>query len=97
MKVRYSPRAIADLNNTSDYLKTKSVSGAVAVEAAIMTCIKLIGEYPRSGRVIEQRPNVRVMPLSRYPYLVFYTIAENGIVVLHIRHGARRPIDPMDL
>ena len=34
MKVRYSPRAVADLANISDYLKTKTYSRTAAVEAA---------------------------------------------------------------
>jgi plasmid stabilization system protein ParE len=34
------------------------------------------------------------MPIGRYPYLVFYTLGDDEIVILHVRHGARKPIDP---
>jgi plasmid stabilization system protein ParE len=38
----------------------------------------------------EQR--VRVVPLLRYPYLIFYEITQSGTIrVLHIRHTSRRP------
>jgi plasmid stabilization system protein ParE len=40
---------------------------------------------------------VRVLPVGRYPYLVFYTLRDDEIVILHIRHGARAPIDPSEL
>jgi hypothetical protein len=34
------------------------------------------------------------MPLGRYPYLLFYTLSGEELIVLHVRHGARQPIDP---
>jgi plasmid stabilization system protein ParE len=59
--------------------------------------IDLIAAFPGSGRALEQRRSVRVMPVGRYPYLVFYTIGEDEIVILHVRHGARAPVGPDDL
>lgn len=34
-------------------------------------------------------PGVRMAPLGRYPYLIFYAIERDDVVVLHVRHGAR--------
>ena len=34
---------------------------------------------------------------SYYPYLVFYSVVNNEVVVLHVRHAARGPIDPASL
>ncbi len=45
------------------------------------------------GRELTQRPGVRVMPLGRYPYLIFYTVLENELFVLHVRHASRRPLE----
>ena len=97
MKVRYSPRAVADLGTIADYLTKRSPQGARAVERAIRTTVALIADFPGCGPAVEQRPNVRVLPVTRYPYLVFYTVADNAVVVLHIRHAARKPIDPAAL
>jgi toxin ParE1/3/4 len=97
MKVRYRPRAIADLIGIADYLSERSPAGARAVEARIRMSVELLRQFPESGRVIEQRSQVRVMPIVRYPYLVFYTVTEEELVILHIRHGARETIDPDEL
>ena len=97
MKVRYSPRAIGDLASIADYLVTRSPRGARSVDARIRKTIDLIAAIPGSGRVLEQRPAVRVMPVGRHPYLVFYTLSEDQILILHIRHGARSPVDPAKL
>jgi hypothetical protein len=37
------------------------------------------------------------MPVSRYPYLVFYKVGEGEIAVLHIRHTARAPVKADEL
>jgi plasmid stabilization system protein ParE len=33
---------------------------------------------------------VRMAPLGRYPYLIFYAIEGDDVVILHVRHGARQ-------
>jgi addiction module RelE/StbE family toxin len=97
VKVTYSPRAIADLGEIADYLTARSPSGAHAVEQRIHKTVALLAEFPGAGRAVEQRPAVRVMPLGRYPYLIFYTISDDELIVLHVRHGARRPVEPKRL
>jgi plasmid stabilization system protein ParE len=40
---------------------------------------------------IKYRQVVRMLPVRRYPqYLIFYAIAANEVVILNVRHGARR-------
>ena len=97
MKLRYSPRAMRDLAEIADYLTARSPKGAASVARRIRKTIDLITGFPGAGRRLEQRPAVRVMPLGRYPYLVFYTLRDDEIVVLHVRHGARKPADPSRL
>lgn len=97
MKVRYSPHAAADLIAIADYLTERNPPAARAVEIAPRRSIDLLGEFPGSGRVLTQWPDVRVMPLTRYPYLIFYMVSADELLILHIRHGARAPIGPEDL
>lgn len=97
MKVRFSPRATQDIIHIADYLAERNPTAARAVDAAIRRAVDLLGEFSGSGRALTQRLNVRVMPLARYPYLVFYTVAADEVLVLHIRHGARAPIGPEEL
>ncbi len=94
MKLRYSSRASRDLAEIGEYLTARSPGGALSVERRIRKTIKLISEFPGAGRGLDQRPAVRVLPIGRYPYLIFYTLRDTEIVVLYIRHGARKPVDP---
>jgi len=97
MKVRYSPRAADDLIAIADYLTERNPPAARAVETALRRSIDLLSEFSGSGRALTQRPDVRVMPLTRYPYLIFYTTSAEELLILHIRHGARAPMEAGEL
>ena len=94
MKLRYSPRAVHDVAAIGRYLRERSPAGAQAVESESR---QRSVYWRRSQRSAALLPNVRVMPVVRYPYLVFYTVSPDELVVLHIRHGARSPVTPDDL
>jgi plasmid stabilization system protein ParE len=97
MKIVYSPRAVSDLAAIADYLTERSLQGALAVERRIREVIDRLAEFPGMGRELTPRPGVRAMPLGRYPYLIFYTALENELVVLHVRHASRRPLEHDEL
>ena len=54
--------------------------------------VGVLGNAPR----VEQRPGMRVVPLVRYPFKIFYRILGETVRVLHIRHAAQRPWDFAD-
>ena len=91
MKIAYSSRAVADIASIADYLIECSPQGALAVERRIREVVNHLAEFPGMGRELAQRPSVRVMPLGRYPYVIFYTARDGELIVLHIRHGSRMP------
>jgi toxin ParE1/3/4 len=69
--VRYSRRATSDLIAIADYLTQHTSRGALSVEVSIRKTIDLVELFPGNGRMLQERPTVRVMPVGRYPYLVF--------------------------
>jgi len=50
----------------------------------------LLAEFPFVGHLTDEAP-VRVLPVVRYPFLIFYTIddATDEIMVIHLRHAAQ--------
>lgn len=92
MNVVYSRRAIADLEHIASYYTAVADPAiAQAVENRIQLVIERISRVPESAQVVLQRPNVRVVPLIRYPYKIFYRLSAERIEILHIRHTSRRP------
>jgi plasmid stabilization system protein ParE len=49
----------------------RNPAAARSVEDKIRETVRLLSEHPKIGRALDQRPTVRVMPVVRYPYLVF--------------------------
>jgi plasmid stabilization system protein ParE len=52
--------------------------------------IGLLAEHPLLGRRTDD-PTIRRLTVPSYPYLVFYEIREDEIVVHALRHAARDP------
>jgi plasmid stabilization system protein ParE len=90
MKVRYSRPALADLDAILSNLAEKNPAAATRFEARISQIEERIGRFPEAFQQIESRPDYRRVPLCRYPYLLFYTMAADEVVVLRILHGARK-------
>jgi toxin ParE1/3/4 len=63
------------------------------VLAAIKSSIEILETFPEIGRVVDDAAHRR-LPVVRYPYVIFYRIDASEILILHIRHTSRRPIDP---
>lgn len=90
MKLRFTPRAIEDLNAIADYLRERSPSAARSVRKAIFDSLQLLLIFPRIGRQ-QTTEGVRKLVTRRYAYLVYYTTNEatEEIVILSIKHPAQ--------
>ncbi len=92
MKVEYAPRAVADLIHIGENSRRMFGNAvAAALETYVRATVARILFLPEIGQRLPQRPDVRVVPLVRYPFKIFYTIMDETIMILHIRHAARRP------
>ena len=89
VRARLSPRAVADLDSIRDYLLPWSQRGAENVRRAISETIALLQDFPRAGRE-STISGVRVITVVRYDYLIYHKVGADELVVLHIRHAARR-------
>jgi toxin ParE1/3/4 len=93
MKVFYTPAALRDLDEIADWLAVNYPTIAPAVERRIRMVIAHIGHWPDSARRSAKRPEVRVVPVGRYPYRIFYRARADVVEILHIHHAAREPWD----
>jgi toxin ParE1/3/4 len=93
MKVEYTRRARDDLIAILAYIERRSPQGARNVARAIHKTLELIGEFPGSGRLAGEQ-GTRVLPVGRYPYLVYWSVEGDEVWIIHVRHTARRPWNP---
>ena len=92
MKVRYTLSAAGELAELLDYIAEHSPQGARKVQARIAQIITLLAEHPYAGPLTDD-PGLRYITTTPYPYLIFYEVAEaeDEIVIIALRHGARDP------
>ncbi|MEJ2625426.1 MAG: type II toxin-antitoxin system RelE/ParE family toxin [Pseudolabrys sp.] len=90
MRVRFSKRALAQLDEILSGLNQVNPFAAQRFEQRIRSIAQRIGRFPQGFQEVEERPGVRKVPLVRYPYLMFYKVFGDEAVVLRIIHGARK-------
>ncbi len=90
MKLRYTHRAAAELEEILAYIEERSPTGARHVQARIKTITDLLLLHPKAGQITSNY-RLRRMVTSPYPYLIFYEVTQDDIVIHGVRHAARRP------
>ena len=90
MNIVFAPRALRDLESIGAYLVERSPAGAHQCDsAAIKSTIDALSFFPQIGLLMDNAGHRRV-PVMRYPYVILYRIAEDELLILHIRHTSRR-------
>ena len=90
MRLRYTLPALADLSAILDYIAAHSPRGARQVQTRIKVLTDLLLLHPHIGRRTSD-PTIRRMPMTPYPYLLFYEATETEIIIHAVRHAARDP------
>jgi toxin ParE1/3/4 len=91
MKLRFTPRATANLIEIADYIYAHNPVAAQRVRAAIYESLQNLILFPHVGRK-QNAEGVRKFVTRKYAYLVYYTVDEAAeeIVILNVKHPARR-------
>ena len=92
MKAEYSRRALSDLRDIAAYYASSdNPAGGDGVADRIQEVVTRLLRVPQSGRPVSERPGVRVAPLLRYRWNIFYSVKGETLRIVHIRHTSRRP------
>jgi addiction module RelE/StbE family toxin len=88
MKVRWTRRAAADLDEISNYLEAHLPNFSRATIVSLCEAIDSLLSSPSRGRP-GRETGTRELIMTKIPYIVAYRIRGEGIEVLHIHHTAR--------
>lgn len=91
MKLRFTPRALENLDVISEYLRSKNPAGLRHVRTAIYDTLQSLILFPRLGRP-QKAEGVRKIVTRKYAYLIYYTIDADAeeIIVLNVEHPAQK-------
>jgi toxin ParE1/3/4 len=90
MRVVYTDEALHDLDDILKYIAAHFPTAYQSFELRLRTVELRIGQWSQSAQQVADRPGVRMVPLVRYPYKIFYRVTADTVQILHIRHTARR-------
>jgi toxin ParE1/3/4 len=88
VRLRYAPRARADIAEIHQYISQHSPRAASAVVSQIRRTARLLADHPGLGRETDIT-GVRVIPTARYSFLVYHHIRGDDLIIVHVRHGRR--------
>jgi toxin ParE1/3/4 len=89
MKVIYTDEASEDLDGILAYIASTYPTVYEPFLIRLRSVTARIGMWPDSAQEVAEQPGVRVVPLLRYPYNIFYRNTGEAIEILAIHHAAR--------
>jgi len=93
LKVRLHRQAQADLQSIYDYLvRHAGDRAAERVRLHLRQKIMRLADRPYIGTATTE-PGIRILAPTKYPYRIYYTLTDTAVIILHIRHTARREPD----
>ncbi|WP_049766140.1 type II toxin-antitoxin system RelE/ParE family toxin [Rhodopseudomonas palustris] len=91
MKLRFTIRAAAELDEVLSSIDHRSPQGAQHVKQRLFAVIALLPQYPQAGR-LTNKVGLRRVVAYPYPYLIYYRATDAEVVIHGVRHSARRPL-----
>lgn len=88
MRARFTKTALAELNDILTYIAKDNPVAARAVIEQIEYVVERISEFPAIGRTTEE-DGVRIFPIPPFPFLVFYTVRRQEVIIRNVRHAGR--------
>lgn len=89
MRVHYRRSAIADLTAIKSHIAIESSDAAMAVVRDIRETVERLALFPRSARRGSVAGTYELV-VPGLPYIVVYTIEEDGIDIRAVFHAAQR-------
>jgi plasmid stabilization system protein ParE len=83
---------LAQIDQIYSYIEAHDPAAAIKVKARIKRSIDRLAHRPYPARSSD-RPDVRVLTVSRHPYIVLYSVNEAAqqVRILRVRHTAQDP------
>jgi plasmid stabilization system protein ParE len=90
LRLSYTPEALAELEEVLAYIANRSPEGAQRVRQRLKTIIGFVGQHPYAGLKL-RKPDLRRIAATPYPYIVFYRVEDDEVIIVGVRHSARDP------
>jgi len=88
VRVIWSPATLLEILDIHNYIAADNPRAATRLADALLKLGDSLGSFPHRGRLVGD--NLREL-VAMSPYIIRYEVVGDDVVILRIRHGARRP------
>jgi toxin ParE1/3/4 len=94
VKVRFTPTGRAQFLAAITYIRRENPAAAARFRQRAEQALRRIEQFPESGRVVPEFPDLPYREVIVPPYRFFYRIKEAAVWVVAVWHGAQPPEEP---
>jgi plasmid stabilization system protein ParE len=92
--VRFTPTARAQFLSALAYIRRDKPSAAIKFRQHTETVLRRLEDFPESGRIIPEFPELPFREVIISPYRFFYKIKSDVVWIVAVWHGAQLPKQP---
>jgi plasmid stabilization system protein ParE len=94
VKVNFTPSARAQFLSALSYIRKDKPSAAVNFRNRTDKILRRLENFPESGRIIPEFPDLPFREVIISPYRFFYKIKVDVVWLVAVWHGAQIPKEP---
>lgn len=94
MRIRFTPTGRAQFLAAIAYIRRENPAAAVRFRQRVEQTLRRLEQFPESGRVVPEFPELPYREVIVSPYRLFYRIKEAVVWVVAVWHGAQPPEEP---
>ena len=94
MKVRFTSSAKAQFLSALAYIRRDNPKAAATFRERAETVLRRLEEFPSSGRVLPEFPDLPYREVVITPYRFFYRVKDEIVWIVAVWHGAQIPEKP---
>ena len=91
MKVRFTSSARAQFLSALTYIRRDNPGAALNFRERVETVLRRLEEFPDSGRVVPEFPELPYREVIIAPYRFFYRVKGEIVWIVAVWHGAQLP------
>jgi plasmid stabilization system protein ParE len=95
MKVRFTSSARTQFLSALSYIRQDKPSAAISFRDRAEKILRRLEDFPESGRIIPEFPELPYREVIIPPYRFFYKVKAEAVWIVAVWHGAQLPKVPV--
>jgi toxin ParE1/3/4 len=96
VSVRFTPTGRAQFLAAITYIQHENPRAAAHFRQQAEEVLRRLEQFPESGRVVPEFPELPYREVIVSPYRFFYRLKETTVWVVAVWHGAQLPTEPQE-